>query len=30
MKNKKKSDRVINSTTIFSIDDSSVIRGVKK
>jgi len=30
MKNKKKSDRVINSTTIFGIDDSSVIRGVKK
>ncbi len=30
MNNNKKSDRVINSTTILSIDDSSVIRGTKK
>ena len=29
MNNIKKSDRVINSTTIVSIDDSSVIRGIK-
>ncbi len=30
MNNRKKSDRVINSTTIVSIDDSSVIRGTIK
>lgn len=30
MNNIKKSDRVINLTTIISIDDSSVIRGIKK
>jgi len=30
MNKKKKLDRVINSTTIVSIDDSSVIRGAKK
>ena len=30
MNNNKKSDRVINLTTIVSIDDSSVIRGTKK
>ncbi len=30
MNKKKKSDRVINSTTIASIDDSSVIRGAKE
>lgn len=30
MKNKKKSDRVINSNTIVSNDDSSVIGGIQK
>ena len=30
MNNNKKSDRVINLTTIASIDDSLVIRGTKK